>query len=59
MFVDRVVLVVFWDFTLYRAFLYNGFLSEEECDHLITLVRQDLIFLILFVCVFSFLKIFY
>ena len=23
------------------AFLYNGFLSEEECDHLITLVRQD------------------
>lgn len=24
---------------IFRAFLYKGFLSEEECDHLIKLVR--------------------
>lgn len=44
---------------LYRAFLYKGFLSEEECDHLITLVREDFIFSISFCLCFFFLKFYY
>ncbi|KAK5793707.1 hypothetical protein PVK06_034860 [Gossypium arboreum] len=27
---------------LYRAFIYNGFLSSEECDHLIFLAKDKL-----------------
>ena len=57
MFVDRDVLVVFWDFTglsctmdFYRK--KSVIISLLWCDKI-------LIFLILFVCVFSFLKIFY
>lgn len=33
---------------LSRAFVYEGFLTEEECDHLISLVGSSI-----FMCLFS------
>lgn len=29
-----------WSVYICRAFLYNGFLSDKECDHLINLVSK-------------------
>lgn len=49
-----VCLIIFLDncwygiccsFVFYRAFLYRGFLTDEECDHLIALVSLYFLFL--------------
>lgn len=53
---NKILKMLLTLFSWHRVYLYKGFLSEEECDHLISLVLETChphIFFILFTCLFK------